>query len=681
MNHISKIKQSIKMAILIGLLSAACQSPLPQTPKPILETLVVTEVVEATPQEVIQVITPTPETGGPRTLVICIGAEPDSLYPFGEEQNFDILVNNAYAEGDWRAYDSNSYAYQPIILEKLPDLADGDAVKKVITVGEGDKVLDAEGRIVVLQANADPAIMLVPAGGGEPQPYQGGEFQMDQLTATFTLMPDLLWSDGEPLTAADSVYAYRILRDPDTPRSLFSVDRTSSYEALDDLTVAWTGLPGFLDPTYATNFFGPAPKHLWGRYSVAELLEAEISAQTPVGFGPYIIDEWVKGQHITFHKNPNYFRAAESLPKFEQLIIRFVGENANTSIAAILSGECDLIDTTGDLIDQIEQVLELHEAGLLKATFTTGTVWEHIDFGIQHIDYDDGFQISVDRPDFFSDVRTRQAFALCLDRQSLVDDIMLGQSIVIDSYLPPQHPLYNADIQHYEFDPAAGSALLEEIGWVDDDSDPATPRVSLGVANVGDGTPLELSYVTSSQVLRQSVQDILKNSLAQCGIVVDLASFNPGELFADGPDGIVFGRKFDLVQFAWATSVIPPCDLNLSNLTPGPPGGEWLSIQDGAWRTFGPRGWSYQNFTGFADEDYDRACRTALGSLPGQTEYEAAHLEAQRIFGEQLPMVPLFSLIRLAATRPDFCGLIMDPTANSELWNIEEFDYGEGCEE
>jgi hypothetical protein len=37
--------------------------------------------------------------------------------------------------------------------------------------------------------------------------------------------------------------------------------------------------------------------------------------------------------------------------------------------------------------------------------------------------------------------------------------------------------------------------------------------------------------------------------------------------------------------------------------------------------------------------------------------------------------------IKLAATRSDMCGFIMDPTNNSEFWNIEEFDYGEGCEE
>jgi peptide/nickel transport system substrate-binding protein len=70
-----------------------------------------------------------------------------------------------------------------------------------------------------------------------------------------------------------------------------------------------------------------------------------------------------------------------------------------------------------------------------------------------------------------------------------------------------------------------------------------------------------------------------------------------------------------------------------------------------------------------------------MGSSPDRPEYEAAHLETQRIFAEQLPVVPLYMQIKLSATRPDMCGFIMDPTNPSEFWNIEEFDYGEGCEE
>jgi peptide/nickel transport system substrate-binding protein len=105
-----------------------------------------------------------------------------------------------------------------------------------------------------------------------------------------------------------------------------------------------------------------------------------------------------------------------------------------------------------------------------------------------------------------------------------------------------------------------------------------------------------------------------------------------------------------------------------------------ISVQSGEEVIF-QSAWGGQNNPGFVSDEYDTACNVALSALPGQPEYEAAHLEAQRIFAEQLPVVPLFLLNKLAATRPDMCNFIMDPTENSEFWNVEKFDYGEGCED
>ncbi len=669
--------ESLYLLIVPSLILAACQST--GTAEAVVETLVVTQVVEATPVEVIQVVTPTSEPGGPRTLVICLGIEPDTLYPFTNSPPSKTRILEAIAEGGWGAFDNNSFAYQPIILEKLPNLADGDASLTVVTVSEGNRVVDAGGKVVTLDSTIDPLLMLVPAGGGDPLPYQGGDFAMEQLSATFKLLPDLLWSDGTPLTAADSVYAFNLLSDPDTVQEKHTLERTASYQAIDDLRTVWTGLPGFLDAEYFINFFGPAPEQLWSQYTPAELLEADESHLMPIGWGPYMIGEWVPGESIILHKNPNYFRAAEGLPKFDTVIYRFVGGNTNANIAALLSGECDILDRSALLGDQSQLLFDLHEAGQIKATFTTGTGWEHVDFGIQPREYDDGYQLGVDRPDFFSDVRTRQAFTMCMDRQALVDTRTLGQSMVIDTYLPPTHPLYNPDVRHYDFDVQAGRALLEEVGWVDDDGDPGTPRVAQDVANVLDGSRLEVALETTTD--KSQIATILQGSLAQCGIQANIQTHSRAEWFADGPEGVLFGRQFDLGGFAWLTGVAPPCDLYLSSLIPGPPGESWVSVQDGRTQTFSGSGWGGQNNPGFANEEYDRACNTALGSLPGQPGFEAAHLEAQHIFAEQLPVAPLYLNIKLAATRPDMCGFIMDPTNVSEFWNIEEFDYGEGCNE
>jgi peptide/nickel transport system substrate-binding protein len=672
-----KTTTTLGVLITASIFLAACSpAPVPLPPiETIIETVVVTEIVSGEPVEIIQVVTPTPEPEGPRTLVICQGQEPDTLYPWAGAMLAKSQILEAISEGSWNGIDTNSFSFQGVILEKLPSLADGDAVISVVTVSEGDIVVDANGDVVSLDAAA--GIMLIPAGGGDPVLYEGGDFDLDQLSARFTLLPDLLWSDGTPLTASDSVYTFNLLADPDTPQSKFTLERSASYEAVDGLTTVWTGLPGFLDSEYYTNFWGPSPEHVWGQYTPAELIEAEESSRAPLGYGAYVITEWVQGDSVTLTKNANYFRADEGLPVFDIVVYRFVGENSNTNIASILSGECDIVDQTSGLDDQSELLIELQASDQLEATFITGTVWEHIDFGIQPASYDDGYTQHVDRPNFFSDVRTRQAFIMCMDRWSVVNTILFGQSIVLDTYLPPQHPLYNDQVAKYPFDPEAAGALLNKVGWLDDDSDATTPRVAFGVEGVPNGTPLSVAYETTNSTLRQQITAIIQESLGQCGIETVIQLYPAAEWFADGPEGKLFGRRFDLGEFAWLTGIQPPCDLYLSSLVAGPQGETWVSIQDGEERTFGISGWGGQNDPGYTNVEYDIACSTALGSLPGQPEYGAAHLEAQTIFAEELPVAPLFLRLKLAATRPDMCNFIMDPTANSEFWNIEEFDYGE----
>ena len=677
-----KLVIAFGVLLVASMVLAAC-APAATAPPPetIIETVIVTEIVEGEVVEVIQVVTPTPEPVGPRTLVVCQGQEPDQLWMYGGSMLASSHIWQMIYDGGTAAIDANSFAYQAVIHEKLPSLADGDATLGSATAGEGDPVVDADGAVVILDAAADPPIMLIPAGGiaEDAFAYTGGDVELDSMTATFVLLPGLLWSDGTPLTAADSVYSFNAAADPDSKATKYVIEHTASYEATDDVTVVWTGLPGYKDAEYFTNVWAPLPEHQLGQFTALELLEAEESARTPMGWGPYIIDEWIAGDSITLHKNPNYFRADEGLPVFETVVVRMVGENSNANIATLVSGECDIVDQTSHLDDQSELILELQAAGQINATFVTGTVWEHIDYGIQPLEYDDGFQAG-ERPDFFSDVRTRRAFLMCMDRQSVVDTVMFGQSVVLDTYIPPQHPLFNADATHWEFDVEAGTALLEEVGWVDDDGDVETPRVYQGDnPNIPANTPLTVAYETTTATQRTQTMAVIQNSLAQCGIDAQITQYPAGEWFEDGPVGKLFGRRFDLGEFAWLTGVEPPCDLYLSTQTPGPDGETYLSIQTGEEVAFAS-GWGGQNDPGYTNPEYDAVCNRALQTLPGQPGYEEAHLEAQQMFSDELPVAPLFLRLKLAGTRPDMCNFIMDPTANSEMWNVEEFDYGECAE-
>jgi len=612
--------------------------------------------------------------------VICMGQEPETLFPYGGSMLASSSVLEAVLEGSGgqSAHDERTFDYQAIIHEKLPSLADGDAVINEVTVSEGDTVVDANQNVITLDAAADPPQMISVAGGTDPVEYTGGDVTMEQMVVTFTLKEGVLWSDGEPVKASDFVYAFNVAADPDSTYPKYTPERTASYEAPDDLTNVWTGLPGYKDSQYMINIWGPFPEHLWGQYTVAELLtviDADVATNL-IGYGPYKILEWNRGDNVRMVKNENYFRADEGLPYFDNVVYRFIGENANAAIASVLAGECDIIDQTVGLEDQSELLLELQAGGQLDATFVTGTVWEHVDFGIQNIAYDDG-STAGDRPDFFSDVRVRQGLIQCMDRQQTVDTVLFGQSIVIDAYIPPNHPLYSEDVVSYPYDPEAGMALLAEAGWTDSDGDGILDK---------DGVPLTLAYETTSSTQRQQTTAIIADSLKGCGVDAQVTLYPASEWFADGPEGKLFGRRFDLGEFAWLTGVAPACDLYLSGQTTGAADTTWISIMepdvngDGTpdERAF-ESAWGGQNDPGFANAEYDAACKGALGSLPGEPEYEQFHHDALKIFSEQLPVAPLYLRIKLAATRPDMCNFFMDPTNNSEMWNIEEFAYGSLC--
>jgi peptide/nickel transport system substrate-binding protein len=137
----------LSLIIMLALVLGACQSE--TTPETIIETLVVTEIIQGTPVEVILVVTPTPEPGGPRTLVICQGLDPGTLYDYNTDHMSTFHILEAIYDGP---IDKNSYSYQPVILEKLPNLADGDATLSAVTVSEGDLVVDANGEVVTLHS-------------------------------------------------------------------------------------------------------------------------------------------------------------------------------------------------------------------------------------------------------------------------------------------------------------------------------------------------------------------------------------------------------------------------------------------------------------------------------------------------------------------------------------------------
>lgn len=599
--------------------------------------------------------TPTAEPIPARVLSICLGQEPASLFLYGDSSGAAHSVFEAIYDGP---YDTRGFQVQPVILEKIPSLGNGDARLEGIQVNPGDLIVDNNGN----WANLAEGVLYRPAGCTSPdcaQEYSGTiPVTMERLVVSFKLLPGLLWSDGAPLRADDSVYSYEIARRLFPAYRPDLINLTQSYQAIDDTTVEWSGPPGYQGSRYNTFFFSPLPRHAWGILSTEDLATAPLSSQSPLGWGPYKIEEWIPGDHISLSRNTNYFRAAEGLPRFDKLVYRFVAGGKET-LDALQAGECDLADGNTQLETQAAALFELQASRQLTVTVQAGSAWEQAAFNLAPID--------EKKPRLFAQKEVRQAIAYCTDREKMAGELFSGRSFVLDSYVLPNHPLYNPDVERYPFDPAKGGQLLTSAGWLDQDNDPATPRVSKGVPGIPDGTPFEFTYLTSPDAEKPQAAKIFQESLAQCGVKADLEQMKFADLLAPGPEGPVFGRKFDMAEYGWLTTLEPPCSLFSGSEIPGP------------YPAY-PKGWGGSNASGFNNPGFDQACNLTSVSFPDNLEYASAHQKAQAIFTEELPAIPLYVQVRLVAARPGLCGLIADDPLENALWNLEKFGEGQECQ-
>jgi peptide/nickel transport system substrate-binding protein len=598
--------------------------------------------------------TPIPTPLPARLLTICLYREPRSLFFYDAVSTSEQSVLAAIYDGP---IDIENYTARPVILEKMPSLSDGDAVLQAVEVGTGDLIVDGNGNL----ANIGDGVLYRPSGCTEQactQTYSGTDpVQMDQLILHFKLLPDLLWSDGTPLTASDSVYSYEVAKSLYPSALPEQVKYVASYKTLDDLTVEWLGVPGFMDGQYQTKFFSPLPQHAWANIPVDELSANEVSSRMPLGWGAYVIDDWVTGDHISLHANPLYFRAEQGLPYFDNLVYRFVN-NSSEAQSALQAGECDLVEQSTGLEPQTAALLQQQEEGLLLLAFQSNTAWDLLQFDIH--------PLSAERPAFFAGREVRQAVAMCIDRQALVEQLSAGQMQIADLYVPSLHPLYNPNAVQYHLDPQAASDMLAKAGWLDTDADPSTPRIAQGVQGIADGTPFTVQYLVSDEEERQSAAKMVQADLQRCGIQVEIISQSAEEYLAPGPDGPVFGRQFDLAQFAWIASVEPPCSLYLTSEIPGPYP-DYL------------KGWGGVNASGYSNSQYDQACLDGLHTLADMPQHTEKHTEAQAIFAEDLPALPLYWHYGVVMGRPDMCGLPTEAVSENIFSDLELFNYGEDC--
>ena len=151
------------------------------------------------------------------------------------------------------------------VLDRIPSLENGDA-----EIRKSDVYLDAANNITTTVTEVIT--------------------QVDQLVVTFHWNPKLSWSDGQPLTADDSVFAYELARAaPPSDEARDRLAQLVSYERIDDHTTRAILRPDLITPNYFLTYWTPLPRHVLKDVDPAKVRESDF-ARTPIGYGPYVIE-------------------------------------------------------------------------------------------------------------------------------------------------------------------------------------------------------------------------------------------------------------------------------------------------------------------------------------------------------------------------------------------------------
>jgi len=613
-------------------------------------------------------VVPSPTPEPIKELRVCLGSEPRSLYVYEAASSAEQLVQQALTDGPIDVL-SNGEKHA-ILFKDIPSVDSGSVVYVPTEVFKGDLVVNSSGNLIALEAGVE----VFPSGCTSPDcalVWDGASpLQLDQLVANFTLKEGLKWSDGEALAAEDFVFSFDVAADPVTPTNKRYVDLTADYLALDSKTIEWTAMPGLVTDAFENFLWLPLPSHVWGNTSAQDLLEDETANRMPLSYGPFMVDDWQIGQYIHLVKNPNYHRADEGLPAADILTFKFLSAADGASLLTAAQAECDFVSSAA--IDaQNSQYLRENAGDFgMRVVEQAPDAVEMLAFGIAPASYDDNYYpYGSDRPDFFGDVRTRQAVASCIDQQTITEKLLGGSVMLANGLLPPDHALLDGILQTASsYDPAAGIALLQQVGWQDADLNPETPLTAFSNTNIPFGTAFEIELLTSSSPLRAEIAAEIAANLSACGIKANITQLPLAELYQPAPQGPLFGRNFDLALISlqigngfdcrWFSSQEIPTESNY-----------WLGATTGG-----------ANFFGYANEAYDTACGLAQRAGLDQSQQTSALQSALSRLNDDLPVIPIYYHQRAVLIRDDICGLPDDLSSEYDLLSmIEKFFIEDGC--
>ena len=323
-----------------------------------------------------------------------------------------------------------------------------------------------------------------------PQLAAGYEWSEDHLVLTLHLRPEVVWSDGVPVTAEDVRWTWQAQINPELAWEYAQVKESIvDMEVVDSHTLKVLFKQATASQLTDLNEGVILPRHAWSRLPLAQWNEqSEWFKENLVVNGPFILESWSPQSEIVLRRNESFYRPEQ--PYLDRVVFRIVPEKSNR-ILQLLAGDLDLVEQIPPA--EAARIRDEEQLDLLE-------FW--------HRQYD-FICWNLGNP-LFADASTRRALTMAIDRQSIIDALLFGYARVATSPIISTVWAHDPELEPWPYDPAKARELLADGGWIDADGDGILER---------DGRPFrfELSTNTDSRI-RVDAAVMIQEQLRRVGI-------------------------------------------------------------------------------------------------------------------------------------------------------------------
>jgi peptide/nickel transport system substrate-binding protein len=316
----------------------------------------------------------------------------------------------------------------------------------------------------------------------------------DGMTYTFKLQENVKWHDGQPFSSADVAFSLGKMLPETNPIARTALSQVESIDTPDSSTVVikLKAPDNAFLTALAVNTAPMMPKHIYDGSNY----RTNPANSTPIGTGPFKLQEWKKGEYILLSKNKDYWNTGK--PYLDEVLFKVIPDEA-ARLNALERGDVDVTSFTDIEPVEIERISQDKKLNITYDGYEyfSPLLWIEINNRIKPLD----------------DKRFRQALIYAIDRKFIANAIYFGSARPATSPIASTTPLYDPKVPVYPFDPKKAESLLEEMGLKKDASG-IRSRVHLLVPAYG----ASLSRVG----------EYLKQALGKVGIQVTLENLDGG---------------------------------------------------------------------------------------------------------------------------------------------------------